>query len=92
MAKKSLKPSPYLYPTPVLLISSRGKTGKPNIATISRAGLLCSESSSLIGRLDTAGEAHPPACQRGLGVCSEYHLAEVAEGDRLLRFGVVKGC
>ncbi len=43
MAKKSLKPSPYLYPAPVLLISSQGKTGKPNIATISWAGILCSE-------------------------------------------------
>ncbi len=43
MAKKSLKPSPYLYPAPVLLISSRGKTGKPNIATISWAGILCSD-------------------------------------------------
>jgi flavin reductase (DIM6/NTAB) family NADH-FMN oxidoreductase RutF len=43
MAKKSLRPSPYLYPAPVLLISSQGTTGKPNIATISWAGILCSE-------------------------------------------------
>ena len=43
MAKKSLKPSTHLYPSPVLLISSRGKTGKPDIATISWAGILCSE-------------------------------------------------
>ena len=43
MPKKSLKPSPYLYPAPVMLISSQGKDGKPNIATISWGGVLCSD-------------------------------------------------
>lgn len=43
MPKKSLKPSTYLYPTPVMLISSRDKDGKPNVATISWGGILCSD-------------------------------------------------
>ncbi len=43
MPKKSLKPSPYLYPAPVLLISSREESGKPHVATICWAGVLCSE-------------------------------------------------
>lgn len=43
MPKKSLKPSTYLYPAPVLLISSRDEFGKPYVATICWAGVLCSE-------------------------------------------------
>ena len=43
MPKKSLKPSTYLYPTPVLPISSREESGKPHVATICWAGVLCSE-------------------------------------------------
>ena len=43
MPKKSLKPSTYLYPAPVLLISSRDESGKPHVATICWAGVLCSE-------------------------------------------------
>lgn len=43
MPKKSLKPSTYLYPAPVLLISTREESGKPHVATICWAGVLCSE-------------------------------------------------
>ncbi|MEK6693031.1 MAG: flavin reductase family protein [Nitrospirota bacterium] len=43
MPKKSIKPSTYIYPSPVMLISSQGKDGKPNIATISWGGVLCSD-------------------------------------------------
>src|SRR6266498_4065059 len=43
MPKKSLKPAPYLYPAPVLLISSKEESGKPYAATICWAGVLCSE-------------------------------------------------
>lgn len=43
MPKKSLKPSTYLYPAPVLLISSREESGSPHVATICWAGVLCSE-------------------------------------------------
>jgi len=43
MPKKRLKPSTYLYPTPVMLISVQGAEGKPNIATISWGGVLCSD-------------------------------------------------
>ncbi|HWR71940.1 MAG TPA: flavin reductase family protein [Nitrospirota bacterium] len=43
MPKKSLRPSPYLYPAPVLLISSREESGKPYVATICWAGVVCSE-------------------------------------------------
>lgn len=47
MPKKNLKPSPHLYPTPVVLISSQGKAEKPNIATISWAGVLCSDPPTI---------------------------------------------
>ncbi len=43
MPKKRLKPSTYLYPAPVLLISSREESGKPHVATICWAGVLNSE-------------------------------------------------
>lgn len=43
MPKKSLKPFPYLYPAPVLLISTREESGKPHVATICWAGILCSD-------------------------------------------------
>ncbi len=43
MPKKSIKPFPYLYPAPVLLISSREESGKPYVATICWAGVVCSE-------------------------------------------------
>jgi len=43
MPKKRLKPSTYLYPAPVLLISSREESGKPHVATICWAGVLCSD-------------------------------------------------
>ncbi|MBI5199308.1 MAG: flavin reductase family protein [Nitrospirae bacterium] len=43
MQKKKIKPSTYIYPAPVMLISSRGRDGKPNIATISWGGVLCSD-------------------------------------------------
>ena len=43
MPKKRLKPSTYLYPAPLMLISSQGAEGKPNIATISWGGVLCSD-------------------------------------------------
>ena len=43
MPKKRLKPSTYFYPAPVLLISSREENGKPYVATICWAGVLCSE-------------------------------------------------
>lgn len=43
MAKKSLKPSIYVYPTPVLLITAREGSGIPHVATICWAGVLCSE-------------------------------------------------
>ena len=43
MPKKNLKPSTYLYPAPVLLISSREESGKPHVASNYWAGVLCSE-------------------------------------------------
>jgi flavin reductase (DIM6/NTAB) family NADH-FMN oxidoreductase RutF len=43
MSKKGIKPATYIYPAPAMLISSQGKDGKPNIATISWGGVLCSD-------------------------------------------------
>ena len=43
MPKRLLTPSTYLYPAPVLLISSREESGRPHVATICWAGVLCSE-------------------------------------------------
>ncbi len=43
MPKKKIKPSTYIYPAPAMLISSQGKDGKPNIATISWGGVFCSD-------------------------------------------------
>lgn len=43
MPKKMLKPFPYLYPAPVLLITSREGSGRPHVATFCWAGVLCSD-------------------------------------------------
>ncbi len=47
MSKKALKPSTYLIPSPVVLVSCRDKGGRGNIITIAWAGVVCSEPPML---------------------------------------------
>lgn len=41
--KRLLGPRTALVPTPVVLLSCKGKTGKPNLITLAWAGVCCSE-------------------------------------------------
>ncbi|MBI5042631.1 MAG: flavin reductase family protein [Nitrospirae bacterium] len=43
MAKKVFPPAIIFNPTPVIMVSCQGNNGKPNIITVSWAGVLCSE-------------------------------------------------
>ena len=42
-SKKELKPAIALYPTPVVLVTSVGENGRPNICTLAWVGVLCSD-------------------------------------------------
>ncbi len=43
MSKKVFPPSIIFNPTPVIMVSCQGSDGKPNIITVSWAGVVCSE-------------------------------------------------
>ena len=43
MKKRSVKPSTFLCPAPVVLVTCQDKGGRPNIITIAWAGIICSD-------------------------------------------------
>ncbi len=43
MSKINFKPGNMLYPLPVVMVTSKGKEGKPNIITIAWTGTICSD-------------------------------------------------
>jgi len=47
ITKQVWKPGTMLYPAPVVLVTSAGKDGRPNVATVAWAGTVCSEPPML---------------------------------------------
>ena len=43
MKKRTVKPSTFLCPTPVVLVTCQDKGGRPNIITIAWTGIICSD-------------------------------------------------
>jgi flavin reductase (DIM6/NTAB) family NADH-FMN oxidoreductase RutF len=58
MLKKTLPPRPWLFPRPVLLLSSRDAAGRDNIITVSWAGVACTTPPMLTVALRKTRHSH----------------------------------
>jgi flavin reductase (DIM6/NTAB) family NADH-FMN oxidoreductase RutF len=56
--KKTLSPKPWLFPRPVLLVSTRDTKGKDNIITVSWAGVACTTPPMLTVSLRKSRSSH----------------------------------
>jgi len=56
--KKKTTPHPWLFPRPVLLLSTRDKSGRDNIITISWAGVACTKPPMVTVSLRTSRHSH----------------------------------
>jgi len=56
MVKKSLGPKTLLYPTPVWVVGTYDKEGKPNVMTIAWGGICCSKPPCVAISIRTALE------------------------------------
>jgi flavin reductase (DIM6/NTAB) family NADH-FMN oxidoreductase RutF len=58
MKRKMLSPKPWLFPRPVLLVSSRNAAGQDNILTVSWAGVACTHPPMLTVSLRKSRHSH----------------------------------
>jgi flavin reductase (DIM6/NTAB) family NADH-FMN oxidoreductase RutF len=56
--KKTLSPKPWLFPRPVLLVTTRDVAGKDNIITVSWAGMACTHPPMLTVSLRKSRHSH----------------------------------
>ncbi|MGO9612338.1 MAG: flavin reductase family protein [Dissulfurispiraceae bacterium] len=86
--KKSLGPKTLLYPTPVWVVGTYDKEGKPNVMTIAWGGICCSKPPCIAISLRKATYSYDNIIKRKaftLNVPSEGHAKEVDY------FGLVSG-
>ena len=58
MTKKKTSPHPWIFPRPVLLLSTRDKSGRDNIITISWAGVACTKPPMVTVSLRPSRHSH----------------------------------
>jgi flavin reductase (DIM6/NTAB) family NADH-FMN oxidoreductase RutF len=61
--KKKLRPKPWFFPRPVLLVSTRDRTGKDNIITVSWAGVACSTPPMVTVSIRKSRLSHATICE-----------------------------
>src|SRR5512140_2213059 len=86
--KRSMGASTLLYPTPVLVVGTYDRDGKPNVMTASWAGIACSQPPCVSVSLRKVTFSHDCLMHRKaftLGIPSEEHLRQVDY------FGLVSG-
>ena len=77
-----------MYPAPVLVVGTYGKTGKPNVMTVSWAGICCSQPPCVAVALRKATYSHANILDRKaftLSIPSEEYLKQADY------FGLVSG-
>ena len=79
MMKKSLGPKTLLYPTPVWVVGTYDKEGKPNVMTIAWGGICCSKPPCVAISLRKATYSYGNIVERKaftLNIPSEVHAKE----------------
>lgn len=87
--KKSLGAKTIVYPTPVFIVGTYDKAGKPNVMNVAWGGLCCSSPPSIAVSLRKATYTYGNIVERKaftVNIPSETH---VKEADY---FGIVSGC
>src|SRR5271165_5519663 len=77
--KKSLGPKPLVYPTPVFVVGSYDKSGKPNVMTASWGGICCSQPPCVVVSLREATCAYGNIMERKaftISIPSEEYLKQ----------------
>ena len=85
---KSLGAKTLIYPAPVLVVGTYGKTGKPNVMTASWGGICCSQPPCVAVSLRRATSSHGNIVDREaftISIPSEKYVKEVDY------FGLVSG-
>lgn len=96
--RKSLGPKTLLYPTPVSVVGTYDKEGKPNVMTAAWVGICCSKPPCLAVSLRKATYTHGNIVERKaftINIASEKYLKEVdyfgiASGRDVNKFSAAK--
>ena len=80
--KKKTSPHPWFFPRPVLLLSTRDKSGRDNIITISWAGVACTKPPMVTVSLRTSRHSHAVISSTkefvaNIPTSKQIHLVEV---------------
>ncbi len=86
--KKSLGPKTLLYPTPVWVVGTYDKTGKPNVMTIAWGGICCSKPPCVAISLRKATYTYGNIIDRKAFTINIPSEAHIKEADY---FGLVSG-
>ncbi len=81
MAKKSIGAKTVLYPTPVILVGTYDKAGKPNLATVAWGGICCSKPPCVAISLREATYTHGCISERRAFTVSIPSQSQVREAD-----------
>jgi flavin reductase (DIM6/NTAB) family NADH-FMN oxidoreductase RutF len=79
--KKSLGAKTFLYPTPVLLIGTYDKDGRPNLSTVAWGGICCSQPPCVAISLREATYTHGNIVARRAFTVSVPSETQVKEAD-----------
>ncbi|UCF78159.1 MAG: flavin reductase family protein [Candidatus Eiseniibacteriota bacterium] len=79
--KKSIGAKTAIYPTPVLVIGTYDKTGKPNLATVAWGGVCCSRPPCVAVSLRKATYSHANIVARKAFTVNILSVARLAEAD-----------
>ena len=79
--KKSLGAKTLLYPTPVLLVGTYDKDGRPNLATVAWGGICCSQPPCVAVSLREATYTHGSIVARRAFTVNVPSEAQVKEAD-----------
>jgi flavin reductase (DIM6/NTAB) family NADH-FMN oxidoreductase RutF len=99
--KKKMDPRPWFFPRPVLLLSTRDKTGKDNIITVSWAGVACTTPPMVTVSLRSTRQSHAVISATKefvVNIPTTKHVAEVElcgtrsgkDTDKFLASGFVR--
>ncbi|MCE5194897.1 MAG: flavin reductase family protein [Nitrospiraceae bacterium] len=86
--KKSFGPKTLIYPTPVWVIGTYDKEGKPNVMTIAWGGICCSKPPCVAVSMRKATYTHGNIMERKAFTVNVPSEAYVKEADY---FGIVSG-
>jgi flavin reductase (DIM6/NTAB) family NADH-FMN oxidoreductase RutF len=86
--KKSLGPKTLIYPTPVLVVGTYDKDGKPNVMTASWGGICCSQPPCIAVSLRKATQSYLNIKERKAFTISIPSADYVKQADY---FGLVSG-